>query len=58
MMYKSVNYEADNLIFAHIYKMFSLTSLALALLFIFINMVKKIIAMLYPTSSVGEKNLL
>jgi len=57
MMYKSVNYEADNLIFAHIYKMFSLTSLALALLFIFINMVKKMVAMPYPTSLDGKKNL-
>jgi len=56
-MYKSVNYEADNLIFAHIYKMFSLTSLALALLFIFINMVKKMFAVIYPTSSAGKKNL-
>jgi hypothetical protein len=56
-MYKSVNYEADNLIFAHIYKMFSLTSLALALLFIFINMVKKMFALLYPASSDGKKNL-
>jgi hypothetical protein len=57
MMYKSVNYEANNLIFAHIYKMFSLTSLALALLFISINMVKKMFAILYPTSSAGKKNL-
>ncbi|NBY03076.1 MAG: hypothetical protein EBQ87_14010, partial [Planctomycetes bacterium] len=55
MMFKSVNYEADNLIFAHIYKMFSLASLTLALLFIFINMIKKISSMTLIKNSDQKK---
>jgi len=38
--------------------MFSLTSLGFALLIIFINMVKKMFAVLYPTSSDGKKSSL
>lgn len=52
MMYKAVNYEADNLIFAHIYKMFTMTSLGLALLFIITGMIKKIFSFFYPSGSV------